>query len=60
MATDNNNDGPPPIEPVQKKTILKNETPAFVSTAASGGREFRFFIHKRLQLMLLMFFESLQ
>jgi hypothetical protein len=48
MATDNNNDGPPPIEPVQKKTILKNETPAFVSTAASGGREFRFFIHKRL------------
>ncbi|CAB4042026.1 seleno S-like [Paramuricea clavata] len=35
MATDNNNDGPPPIEPVQK-TILKNETPAFVSTAASN------------------------
>ena len=41
MDADNNNGGPPPIEPVQKKTILKNETPEFVSTAASNGREIR-------------------
>ena len=34
------NDGPP-IEPVRKKTILKNETPEFVSTSVSNGKEIR-------------------